>query len=70
MLAVAGVVTFVIIDTWGEPRRLISACGGVILLLVTLILSKHPGDVQWRQVFSGLALQFAFVSTVVSRFTF
>lgn len=56
----AAVLTFVVIDCWDEPRRLVSAGGIFILLFVLFICSKHPGNVRWRQVLAGLGMQFVF----------
>lgn len=57
---IGAVIAFVVIDCWDEPRRLVSAGGVVVIVFVGTIVSSHPGSIIWRQVFSGLGLQFLF----------
>ncbi|XP_071943638.1 solute carrier family 28 member 3-like [Antedon mediterranea] len=55
------VVAFIIILVFlvkDSPEQLISFGGLVIFVLFTYIFSKHPGQVIWRPVLWGLALQF------------
>lgn len=60
LLIVAGIVTFIVIDAWDDPKRMISAVGVIVMLAIGLIFSRHPGRVKWRQVFGGMAVQFVF----------
>eukprot|EP00092_Neocalanus_flemingeri_P002179 GFUD01002319.1.p1 GENE.GFUD01002319.1~~GFUD01002319.1.p1 ORF type:complete len:652 (-),score=150.80 GFUD01002319.1:85-2040(-) len=54
------IAVFIFIDTADDPRRLISAFGILVLILLGFIFSKHPGYVVWRHVAWGLGLQFVF----------
>ena len=45
-MIVAGLVTFLVIDTWDEPNRLISFGGLLIFLCLGFVFSKHPGKVR------------------------
>ena len=49
---------FILVDTAEDPSRLVSAAGILVLVLLGLIFSKHPGYVVWRHVVWGLGLQF------------
>lgn len=60
LLVFAGFVTFVLLDTRKNRKRLISTLGLFILILIGVVLSKHPGRIRWRHVFWGLGLQFIF----------
>ncbi|KAG7209814.1 hypothetical protein KM043_011428 [Ampulex compressa] len=59
LLILMGFIIFLIYDTAESRDRLISASGVVILLVLGLIISKHPSQINWRPVFCGLILQFA-----------
>lgn len=52
------VFTFLIIDTYDNRRRLISAGGLVALLVLGYIFSMHRSKVIWHQVQWGILLQF------------
>lgn len=41
---------FLAVDTADDRRRLISAAGIVILVILLALLSKHPKEINWRQV--------------------
>ena len=49
---------FILVDTADDPSRLVSAGGILVLVLLGLVFSKHPGHVVWRHVVWGLGLQF------------
>lgn len=49
---------FILVDTADDPSRLVSAAGILVLVLLGLVFSKHPGYVVWRPVLWGLGLQF------------
>ena len=51
---------FILVDTADDPSRLVSAAGILVLVLLGLIFSKHPGYIVWRHVLWGLGLQFSF----------
>lgn len=55
-----GAIAFVVVDAWGNTRKLVSAAGIVLIVIIGLIVSKSPGRVKWRQVFWGIGLQFLF----------
>ena len=60
LVVLAGILTFLIIDSRDEPERLMSALGVVILVLIGFIFSAHPAHIRWRSVFWGLGLEFTF----------
>jgi pyrimidine nucleoside transport protein len=60
LVILGGLITFLILDTKDNRRRLISASGIPILLCIGVILSKHPARIVWRHIFWGTALQFIF----------
>ncbi|XP_078685520.1 sodium/nucleoside cotransporter 1-like [Branchiostoma floridae x Branchiostoma belcheri] len=49
---------FLGLETAKQPEQLISIGGYVTILLICFVCSKHPGQVRWRPVLWGLALQF------------
>ncbi|KAI8517775.1 hypothetical protein Bbelb_037920 [Branchiostoma belcheri] len=49
---------FLGLETAKQPDQLISIGGYVTILLICFVCSKHPGQVRWRPVLWGLALQF------------
>lgn len=57
--AVGGLVIFLVIDTWDQPRRLTSAFGVLVLVAIGFLISKHPANVNWAQVGWALGLQFS-----------
>jgi pyrimidine nucleoside transport protein len=65
LLVLAGLGVFLYFDTEGQPRRLVSAGGILVLLLVGLLISKHPGRVNWQQVIWGIGLQFIFALLIL-----
>jgi len=60
LAAIAALVIFVVIDTKDNRRRMVSTLGLFVLVLIGVILSKHPGRIVWRHVLWGLGLQFIF----------
>ena len=50
LAVVAAAVAFLVVDTLDDSRRLVSACGVVALLIIGVVLSKHPTKIRWRQV--------------------
>ncbi|XP_054266811.1 sodium/nucleoside cotransporter 2-like [Macrosteles quadrilineatus] len=56
LIAVFG--AFLIWDTSGERRRLVSIAGLIMFILLGFIFSKHPTRVKWRTVFMGILIQF------------
>ena len=60
LAVLAGVVTFLVIDSWDESERLMSALGVVVFVLIGFIFSAHPAHVRWRHVFWGLGIEFVF----------
>lgn len=59
LLVIAAIIAFIVIDAWDSPNRMISAAGVVVMVLIGLLFSQHPGRVQWRQVLGGMAVQFS-----------
>lgn len=59
------ILLFIIIDSSDEPRRLVSAFGAFVLILLGLVFSKHPSYVVWRHVIWGLFLQFFFALLIL-----
>ena len=64
-LCCAGVLAFVLVDTWQQPKRLVSAGGVFVVLGLGLLISKYPGRVKWGQVVWGLGLQFLFAVIIL-----
>jgi len=60
LVVLVAATTFLLVDAAGEPRRLVSAVGVLVLILLGFVFSRHPGRVVWRHVVWGLALQFVF----------
>ena len=72
LVVLVAAATFLLVDAAGEPRRLVSAVGVLVLILLGFVFSRHPGRVVrgrslgltapqvWRHVVWGLALQFVF----------
>ena len=58
VLAVGGMVTFVIIDAGDDTYRLVSLAGGFGIIFLGFFFSAHPGYVQWRTVVWGVVLEF------------
>ena len=58
LVTISVVSIFLIVDTWSDQRRLISAGGIVVLVGFGVLFSKHPKEINWRQVTWGLVLQF------------
>ncbi|XP_076242003.1 concentrative nucleoside transporter 2 isoform X2 [Calliopsis andreniformis] len=56
----AAIIVFLVFDTASSRERLVSAIGVVVLLGFGWVFSKHPGNVKWRPVLTGLILQFLF----------
>ena len=54
------IVIFLIFDTADSRERLLSGIGVIILMSFGWIFSKHPSQIKWRPVLSGLTLQFMF----------
>ena len=48
-----------------HPRRLISAGGIVVLVLIGVLISRHPMQINWRQVVWGLDLQLLFAVLIL-----
>ncbi|CAL4128152.1 unnamed protein product [Meganyctiphanes norvegica] len=59
VLVMAAVITFLILDTAGNRQRLVSALGFVVIVALGFIFSNAPRKIIWRQVLSGLGLEFA-----------
>ncbi|KAM4675107.1 sodium/nucleoside cotransporter 2-like [Discoglossus pictus] len=58
LLVLAGLITWLAVDTSKRPEQLISF-GGVCMFIVFLfIMSKHHRAVSWRAVFWGLGIEF------------
>ncbi|XP_022256038.1 sodium/nucleoside cotransporter 2-like [Limulus polyphemus] len=55
-----GLVAFLIVDTKDNRKRLVSAGGLLVLLVVGYIFSAHRRNIIWRQVLWGVMLQFVF----------
>ncbi|NXG86284.1 S28A1 protein, partial [Stercorarius parasiticus] len=56
----AGLITWLALDTSRNPEQLISLAGFCFLVLFLFACSKHHGAVSWRAVFWGLGLEFLF----------
>ncbi len=46
----ASALLFLILDTADDRRRLISAAGILVFVLILTCFSKHPRQINWRQV--------------------
>ncbi|XP_069702918.1 uncharacterized transporter YutK-like isoform X2 [Periplaneta americana] len=60
LVPVMAIVVYLVIDTIGNPERLISAVGMIFLIGLGYIFSKHRTEIRWRPVLCGLGLQFLF----------
>lgn len=60
LLVLVALIIFVVLDTRDNRKRLISSLGLVVLVLLGVIISKHPGRIRWRHVIWGMTLQFLF----------
>lgn len=60
LVILTSVAVFLYFDTEDNRERLVSLLGVVIIMLLGFIFSAHPGRINWRTVFVGLALQFIF----------
>ena len=60
IIVLAGISTFLIIDTKKDRQRLISAGGIIVIVLLGTIFSTSRKNIIWRQVIWGLCLQFIF----------
>ncbi|KZS13467.1 Solute carrier family 28 member 3 [Daphnia magna] len=69
LVLLAGLLTFLIIDTADERVRLQSFGGLLVFLLLSWIFSKYPSRVIWRHVMWGIALQLMF-GLIVLRWDF
>ncbi|KAI9560233.1 hypothetical protein GHT06_014247 [Daphnia sinensis] len=69
LILLAGLLTFLIIDTADERIRLQSFVGLLIFLLLGWIFSKYPSRVIWRHVVWGMTLQLIF-GLIVLRWDF
>lgn len=65
LLTLAAIITFLVIDCWDEPDRLISVAGILVFVLLGTLFSRHPLKINWRQVTWGLALQFIFALLIL-----
>lgn len=54
------IIVFLVFDTADSRERLMSGVGVVILFIFGWVFSKHPGNIKWRPVLTGLILQFVF----------
>ena len=52
IMVILSVVIFLVLDTYNDRRRLISASGVIVLVLICTVASKHPKKINWRQVFT------------------
>ena len=50
IMVILSVVIFLVLDTYNDRRRLISASGVIVLVLICTVASKHPKKINWRQV--------------------
>uniref|UniRef100_H2ZLR9 Sodium/nucleoside cotransporter n=1 Tax=Ciona savignyi TaxID=51511 RepID=H2ZLR9_CIOSA len=57
ILVVAGLATWIALDTSKRPEQLISGAGYFVMLLGLFVTSKYPNQVKWRPVFWGLFIQ-------------
>jgi len=60
LVVVALFFTFVAIDSRGDPKKLQSAFGILVFIVIGTVCSKNPQRIKWRTIFWGLALQFTF----------
>ena len=51
IMVILSVVIFLVLDTYNDRRRLISASGVIVLVLICTVASKHPKKINWRQVY-------------------
>ncbi len=58
LAVVAAIATFVVIDSWESPDRLMSGVGVVSILTFGFVFSAHPGYVRWRHVVWGIGIEF------------
>ena len=57
VLCVVTVSVYLLYDCWNDQRRLTSAGGILAIVAIGLLISKHPGRVNWRSVVLGISLQ-------------
>ncbi|KAJ1519567.1 hypothetical protein ONE63_004842 [Megalurothrips usitatus] len=53
----AALLVLLLVDIGGDVRRLVSLLGVVVFNVLGLVFSRHPRQVRWRPVLSGLFLQ-------------
>ncbi|XP_075214252.1 putative transporter YutK isoform X2 [Lycorma delicatula] len=64
-LAIIGIAVFLILDTANSRRRLISASGVFVFIILGFIFSKHPNQIKWKTVLMGILVQTLFGLTVI-----
>merc|ERR1712165_666446 len=60
LVVVALFFIFVAIDSRGDPKKLQSAFGILVFIVIGTVCSKNPQRIKWRTIFWGLVLQFTF----------
>ena len=51
-------IIFVAIDSRGDIKKMQSALGIIVLVVLGALFSKHPDRINWRTVMWGLVLQY------------
>ena len=51
-------IIFVAIDSMGDIKKMQSALGIIVLVLLGALFSKHPDRINWRTIMWGLVLQY------------
>lgn len=58
ILVIGAIVTFLILDTRNDRKRLIGLCGMGFYVCLMFLMSVHPSRINWRPVILGFLLQF------------
>jgi pyrimidine nucleoside transport protein len=58
ILVIGAIVTFLILDTRNDRKRLIGLCGMGFYVCLMFLMSAHPSRINWRPVILGFLLQF------------
>lgn len=64
-LVLGSIAVFLIVDSVGNRKRLVSAGGILVFVFLGAICSKHPRRINWKQVTWGLVLQFLFALLIL-----
>ncbi|KAL4240292.1 hypothetical protein ACF0H5_001085 [Mactra antiquata] len=59
ILALSGIIVFLVIDLWNKWTKWIPASGLAILIFISVLFSKHRRKIYWVPVVWGFIMQFA-----------